>query len=64
MAVAAPATDGRANKAVIQAVAGALDVPRSTVSIARGARGRDKMIAIEDPPADLNERVERLVAGA
>ena len=60
VAVAAPPTDGRANKAVTRAIAGALDVPRRTVSIARGARSRDKVIFIDDPPADLDERVEQL----
>ena len=62
VSVSAPATEGRANEAVINAMAKALDVPRRTVSIVRGLHSRDKLIAIDDPPGNLSERVERLRA--
>lgn len=39
--------DGKANKAVIALVARALGVPRSTITIARGETGRDKLLRID-----------------
>lgn len=44
--VAARALDGRANAAVLAFVAQALGLPRGQVSIARGERSRDKLVAI------------------
>ena len=45
--VSAPPVDGRANAALERAVAGALGIPPSRVSLVRGARGRDKTLRIE-----------------
>jgi hypothetical protein len=45
--VSAPPVDGRANAALERAVAGALGVARSRVSLVRGARGRDKTLRVE-----------------
>jgi uncharacterized protein (TIGR00251 family) len=45
--VAAPAIDGRANESVRRLLAKRLRVPRSSVSIVRGHRSRDKVIAID-----------------
>jgi len=43
---AAPA-DGEANDALIRLIAAALDVPRSAVTIRRGATSRVKVVAID-----------------
>ena len=45
--VTAPPLDGRANDAVCQLLAGVLGVRASCLTILRGERGRDKVIAID-----------------
>ena len=50
--IAAPPIEGRANAAVIAFVAERLGVPRAQVSIARGERSRDKVIAVAAPDCD------------
>jgi uncharacterized protein (TIGR00251 family) len=62
--VAAPPVEGAANAAVIALIAGWLDVPRRSVGLVHGERGRDKVVAIAaaDPPA-LARRIEGLLAG-
>lgn len=64
VAVTAPAVAGRATEAVLVALAGALGLRRGDLSLRTGATGRDKLIAVSDPPADLQERVARLHAAA
>ena len=51
--VTAPAVDGRANRAVIEALASALDVRASTIRIVTGARARNKVVEVAgvDPGA-------------
>jgi len=44
--VTAPATDGKANKAIIELLAGHFNVKRSAVIILRGERTREKVIGI------------------
>jgi uncharacterized protein len=44
---AAPALDGRANRAVCRLLAKRLGVPTSSVAILRGLRSRDKVIVVE-----------------
>ncbi len=53
--VAAPALERRANDALVEYVAAALGVPRSTVRLVRGERSRDKLLAVpaECDPARL-----------
>jgi uncharacterized protein len=46
--VAAPPTEGRANKSVIEAVAQELGVSVSRVSVRSGARSRTKLIEIAE----------------
>ena len=46
--VAAPALDGRANRAVCRLLAKRLGVPPSKLTIMRGQRSRDKTIQVED----------------
>ena len=41
-----PAREGRANEAVIQAVAGHFSVPKHSVTILRGHRSRTKLIEV------------------
>ncbi len=50
--IAAPPVEGRANTAVIAFVAERLGVPRAQVSIARGERSRDKLIAVATSDCD------------
>lgn len=45
--VSAPPLDGRANKAVCRLVAKQLGVRPSSVTVARGAHARDKLLEIE-----------------
>ena len=45
--VAEPPHDGRANEAVRELLAEALDLPRSRVRLKRGARSREKTFTIE-----------------
>lgn len=63
VAVTAPPVDGKATRAVILAVAKALGVRRSAVSVRAGATARDKLLSISDPPPDLAERVADLCGG-
>lgn len=44
--VTAPAEGGRANRAVIEALAEHFDVPKRAVTIVRGASSRQKLIKI------------------
>lgn len=46
VAVAAPAEGGRANAAVVEALAEQFDVPKGSVRILRGETGRLKLIEI------------------
>jgi uncharacterized protein len=58
--VAAPATDGRANRALLDALAGAFGVRRSCVTLVAGGSGRTKIVEVAggDPA-----RAARLLAG-
>jgi uncharacterized protein YggU (UPF0235/DUF167 family) len=52
--VAAPPVDGKANAALCALVAELAGVPRSRVSVVRGAASRDKVVRVEGiEPADL-----------
>ena len=62
VAVTAAAEDGRANAAVIAAIAAALHVPASAVALAHGAAGRQKTLRIVGDPAGLAEKLQRLLA--
>jgi uncharacterized protein len=63
VAVGAPAVDGRANAAVVAALADALGIRRSRIRITSGERGRDKTVEIVEGPDDLGERWVRLRDG-
>jgi len=60
VAVTERAVDGRATAAAMRAVAKALGVPRSAVTLLTGAVSRDKVLLVADPPADLEARLTAL----
>jgi len=60
VAVAEPPEDGRANRAACAALARALDLPASAVSVAQGASARDKLLRVAGDPAVLGPRIETL----
>lgn len=67
VAVAARAVEGQATKAVLQAVAEALGVKRSAVTLVRGATSRDKLLevadsAIEGRAAEIESKLKQLLA--
>ena len=57
--VTAAPESGRANKAVIAAIAGAAGVPRSSVAIVRGKTSRDKLLEI-DGVESVSEAMRRI----
>lgn len=58
--VSAPPLDGRANSAVCRVLAEALGVRPSSVSIVRGQRSRDKVVAAEGVDQAAAEAALRL----
>jgi uncharacterized protein YggU (UPF0235/DUF167 family) len=62
--VRAPARDGRANTAVLGALAGALGLRARQVRLLRGERGRDKLVELDLPSgAELRRRLSSALAG-
>lgn len=61
VAVSAPAVDGRANDAVVQALADALKVRRADIAIVSGHTARSKVV---DIAADITERWAALLERA
>jgi uncharacterized protein len=60
VSLTAPPVDGRANEACIEFFAKLLKVPRSSVTIASGLTGRNKVIRVAGISAtELRERMER-----
>jgi uncharacterized protein YggU (UPF0235/DUF167 family) len=55
--VSKPAVDGAANKATIQILAAALKVRKRQLSITAGHKRRTKTLCLEEPPADLDARL-------
>ncbi len=61
--IAAPPSDGRANRTLIDLLAKSLDLPRRAISIERGKRARNKRIAVTtDNPSTVKAAVSRLQA--
>ncbi|HEX7286857.1 MAG TPA: DUF167 domain-containing protein [Candidatus Angelobacter sp.] len=52
LALTAPPVEGRANQAVIKFFADFFDIPRSSVTIASGETGRNKVIRVVGPGSD------------
>ena len=64
VAVHAPAVDGRANDAVVAAIADALDVRARDVRLVSGHSSRTKVVAVEcADSASLAARLQALLAG-
>jgi uncharacterized protein YggU (UPF0235/DUF167 family) len=64
--VAAPPERGKATKAALDALAVALSLPRSSVTLVRGAASRRKRVALELPASQepvFARRLERLRQG-
>jgi len=61
VAVREPATDGRANRAVVDALAGALGVARGAVRVAGGASSRRKLVEVDGDDGALSEAWDRLL---
>lgn len=58
--VTAPPVAGEANTAVVLLLARVLGVPRSTISVVRGLRGRDKLVRITGlDDAGVRDRLAR-----
>lgn len=60
VAVGARAVEGRANRAVVEAVAAAFGVRRSAVSVLAGQRSRDKVLFVAGEPDTLRARLALL----
>ena len=61
VAVTARAVDGAANNAVLRAVADAFGLHRREVRLISGLRSRSKVLELDGPPADLQERLTVLL---
>ena len=60
VAIAAPAVDNKANRALVQFLAEALDVPASSVSVRSGAMSRRKILEVHNAPPQLQARATAL----
>ncbi|HEX6075806.1 MAG TPA: DUF167 domain-containing protein [Micromonosporaceae bacterium] len=58
--VTAAPVEGKATNAVLLAVAKALGVRRSAVSVRTGGTSRDKLLTITNPPPDFAQQVTAL----
>ena len=56
-AVTAPPEDGKANDAVIALLAEQWRVPKSSMSVLKGAASRNKTVVLAGDPAQLSERI-------
>ncbi len=62
IAVSAAPEDGRANRAVVEAIADLLDVAPSAVSLVAGATAREKTFRVAGDPAVLEPALARISA--
>ena len=60
--VSAPAADGRANAAVLALLAKALDLPKSALTVIKGNRDRNKVVALAGDAAVLEPRLRAWLA--
>jgi uncharacterized protein YggU (UPF0235/DUF167 family) len=61
VAVTARAVEGQATKAVLEAVAAALGVRRSAVTLVKGETSRDKLVEVSGEERVLRGRFEQLL---
>jgi uncharacterized protein YggU (UPF0235/DUF167 family) len=63
--VAAPPERGRANHALVELLASALEVPKGTVRVVGGARGRAKVLEVDGlEAAEVERRLARAVSSS
>ncbi|WP_340643363.1 DUF167 domain-containing protein [Roseococcus thiosulfatophilus] len=60
ISVTAPPEEGRATEAACAALATALGLPPSRVTLAQGPASREKTLRVAAPPETLRPRLERL----
>jgi uncharacterized protein (TIGR00251 family) len=60
VSVNAPAVDGKANKAIIQAISDAFRVSKSSVTIISGLTSKDKKVAISGDEIILAQKLKEL----
>lgn len=63
VAVSEPAIDGRASTAVCRAIAQALGVSLSKVSIVMGHTSRTKVVEIDETDPQIQRKIEELLKG-
>ena len=61
--IAAPAADNRANAALLAHLKSVLGLPAARITLRSGARGRRKLVQIDDVDETLVSRLDRLTAG-
>ena len=59
--LAAPPEKGAANRELIDFLARALNLPKSSLKLTFGAQSRSKVVAVYDLSPDLSQRLGRLV---
>jgi uncharacterized protein YggU (UPF0235/DUF167 family) len=59
--VTAPPADGAANRALVELLADALDVPKCDIEIRRGLSDRTKTLFIEGDAGDLARRLQKVL---
>lgn len=60
--LAAPALEGKANRALISFLSEALEVPRATIVLVQGERSRTKRLRFETlRPEELRSRLDRIL---
>ncbi len=62
--LAAPPEKGAANRELIEFLARALNLPKTSLKLTLGASSRAKVVAVNDRSPDLAERLNRLVPAA
>jgi hypothetical protein len=61
--VAAPPERGRANDALVELLASALEIPQSSVRVVGGRRGRAKVVEVDElEPAEVERRLSLRVS--
>jgi uncharacterized protein len=59
--LAAPPEKGAANRELIDFLARALDLPKSSLKLTAGGQSRSKVVAVSDPSPELSGRLGLLV---
>ncbi len=62
VSVTAPPEDGKANAALVSAIAAWLDVPKSKVSLETGQKSRIKTVLVAEEPNRLRTKFAQLLA--